>query len=236
MRTARRVAAIALLATSLPAAAAQAAPTPGMEKQFFRVEVKGKQTTTWSQFYAPQGQCDQGVTGSGSETATFRTPRSYRLPVQRIGKDYVLFGDEYGSEVGVMGKTTRTARMEYTPLDPKCHGTGGGEIAPPDCGTKRGAIRIGFGWNVSGRPGIVLTDGDILDFYKNCPLLGTPFPQLQDVDTGLEPIVARIPAKDLFDRSIGKHIVIGRGQRSVDNAGSVWTTKIRFEVTLKRTK
>ena len=42
--------------------------------------------------------------------------------------------------------------------------------------------------------------------------------------------------QDLFDRSIGKHIVIGRGTRRVDNAGSVWTTKIRFEVTLKRTK
>jgi hypothetical protein len=235
MRTARRLAALALLATAVPAAAAQAA-APGVQTRSFRVELKGTQTTTWSQFYAPQGKCDQGVTGSGTEHATFRTPRATKVQVRRIGKEYVVFGGMQGAEVGVVGKTTRSADMEYTPFDPKCGGTGGGELAPPDCGTKRGPFRVGLAWNATGRPGIVLRNGKLLDFYENCPLLGTAFPQLQDVDTSLEPIVAAIPAKDLFDRSIGKHIIVGRGKRSVDNSGDQWTTKLRFEVTLTRTK
>jgi hypothetical protein len=176
------------------------------------------------------------VTGSGKETATFRTPRSSRMQVQRIGKDLVVIGGRHGSEVAVTGRTTRAADLEYTPLDPRCHGTGGGEIAPPDCGTKRASFRVAFAWNVSGRPGIVIRDAGGSDPFTNCPVLGTAFPELQDLDTNLQPIVARIPAGDLFDRSIGKHIVIARGKRAVDNAGDVWTTKLRFEVTLTRAR
>jgi hypothetical protein len=53
MKTARRLAALALLATTVPAAAAQAA-TPGIQTRTFRLELEGTQTTTWSQLYAPQ--------------------------------------------------------------------------------------------------------------------------------------------------------------------------------------
>ncbi len=76
MRTARRIAALAILAATLPAAAAQAAATPGVETRHFRFELKGTQTTRWSQHYEPLGQCVQGVLGTGSETATFRSRRS----------------------------------------------------------------------------------------------------------------------------------------------------------------
>ena len=95
-------------------------------------------------------------------------------------------------------------------------------------------------WNPATRnEGILLEQGDLgspLHGDQSCPVIGTSFPQLLDLNTSDSPVVARMPAAALFDTTIGEHIVIATGRR-VDRSGdSVSTTSIGFTVSLTRVK
>lgn len=232
----------AVLTACLASCAAPALAAPRVA--VFRAEVKGVQTTTWTEHHTPLSRCDQGVTGSGREQVTFHSTRPQKIVATLFGGHHVIFGSADLASADIVTKATvsRQGETSATPLDPTCLGTGGGGgVAPKhDCGTHHGSLAVGLGWSPAGRyEGILLEQGDLgslLNTYTNCPVIGTAFPQLLELTTAGSPIVARIPAAAVFDTSIGKHIVIATGRR-VDHSGdSASTTSIRFTVSLTRVK
>jgi hypothetical protein len=235
---------IAVLAACLASFAAPAVAAPHTPQvAVFRAEVKGVQTTTWTEHHAPASRCDQAVTGSGREQVLFHSTRPQKIVATLFGGHHVLFGSAELASADIVTRATVSRRGETSasPLDPTCLGAGGGGIAPThDCGTHRGSLAVALGWSPAGRyEGIVLEQGDLgslLNTYTNCPVIGTAFPQLLELTTTNAPVVARMPAKALFDTTIGKHIVIATGRR-VDRSGdSASTTSIRFTVSLTRVK
>jgi hypothetical protein len=223
-----------------PAMAAQHAPRVAV----FRAEVKGVQTTTWTENHTPQSRCDQSVTGSGRERVVFHSTRPQKMIATLFGGHHVLFGSADLASADIVTRATvdRQGATSATPLAPTCLGAGGGGGVPPkhDCGTHHGSLAVGLGWSPAGRyEGILLEQGDLgslLNTYTNCPVIGTAFPELLDLNTSGSPVVARMPVAALFDTTIGKHIVIATGRR-VDHSGdSSSTTNIRFTVSLTRVK
>jgi hypothetical protein len=74
---------VAALAACLATCAVPATAAPGVpEVATFRAELKGVQTTTWSQHHTPQSRCDQAVTGSPVALITSRgcAPSGSRTP------------------------------------------------------------------------------------------------------------------------------------------------------------
>jgi len=217
-----------------PAASARAAATPGVQSRVFRISIKGTQTTEWEQHHAPVGRCDQSSDGVGRETATFRTRKPVRMQVQRFGgANSVLFGGAKGNALAAKGKVDRTADILLGDFDPLCKGTGGGGTSAPDCGARDANLQLRLSFVPSRRHGGIWMQGDFFTLYQNCPLLGTGFPEILTDNTNGKPVTAKIPAADLFDRSIGKHIVIARGERTAKDAETEWTTRVRWEITLR---
>jgi hypothetical protein len=231
---------IAVLAACLATCAAPAMAATNVAT--FRAEVKGTQTTTWSENHTPQSQCDQGVSGSGRERVTFASTRPTTIVATRFGGHHILFGsaDLASADIVTRATVSRQGSTTSTPLDIRCEGTGGGGTPPaPDCGARHGSLAVALAWSPAGREGIMLEQGDLgslLHAYTNCPVIGTAFPQLLDLTTAGDSVVARMPASALFDRSIGKHIVIATGRRVSHSGDSTSTTTIRFTVSLTRVK
>jgi hypothetical protein len=225
-------------AADAPSADARAAATPGIQSRAFRVSIKGTQTTTWEQHHAPIGQCDQGSDGVGRETATFRTRRPVRMLLRRFGNaNSVLFSArDKSNALAATGKVNRTAEILLGDLDPRCEGTGGGGFIAPDCGARDADLKLRLSFVPSRRDGGIWMQSDFFTLYKNCPLLGPGFPEILTSNTNGKPVTAKIPAKDLFDRSVGKHIVIARGEQTAKDAETDRTTSVRWEITLRAIK
>jgi hypothetical protein len=235
---------VAVLAACLASCAAPAmAASHAPQVATFRAEVKGIQTTTWTEHHTPLSRCDQEVTGSGREQVVFHSTRPQKMIATLFGGHHVLFGSADLASADIVARTTvnRQGETSASSLDPTCLGAGGVGVAPQrDCGTHRGSLAVSLSWSPARRyEGILLQQGDLgslLHSYQNCPVIGTSFPQLLALNTSGSPVVARMPAAALFDTTIGKHIVIATGRR-VDRSGdSVATTTIRFTVSLTRVK
>jgi hypothetical protein len=212
--------------------AAQAAPGP--QVRTFRVEAHGVQRTTWTESHQPAFACDEGSTGSGSETMRFRSGKPGTVVAYRYGRNAVIFGST-GTELIVRATVTRHGHVSVTPASPTCGGTGGGGTPPvPDCGTRRTRLDLRLDWRPSGPTGITLDTGTIVPPYAlflNCPVLGDAFPHVLNA-VGGAPIVARMPASDLFDPTLRKHIVLGHGRVRRPSSDSASITSIRWIVSL----
>jgi hypothetical protein len=231
------LATLAVAASGAVGASAAAASTP---TRTFDVSVKGEQMTTFWEAHPKTGQCERAVNGKGSERVVFTPLRSEQIVARRYGKNFVLFGQgKLGDdEVGVRAKVTRKSVIVNGPLDPRCEGTGGNTTPPPppDCGTKRTQFDVSLGWSPAAPSrGITLDTGSLIppgELFHNCGVIGITFPTLLTDNTSQRPIVARIPAGDLFDPAFKKHIVIASGRFVSNTVGSGYTTWIRWTVSL----
>ncbi len=237
--TARRTIALAALCVAaVPATADAGTPT-----RKFRVEVEGVQVTKWKEHYTATQQCDQSANGSGTERVTFASRRPTTIVARRYGKNFVLFGNgKIGDdEVDVRAKVKRHGNIVSSPLPKECEGTGGsgpGNV-PKDCGTRRTPWDVSLGWSPAGRGrGITLDSGVLvpLRLFRNCPVIGPSFPEIITSSTSGSDIRAAIPAGDLFNRKLRKHIVIGRGKRVSKSATSDYKTTIKWTVSLTAAK
>jgi hypothetical protein len=234
MRAAALAGALSLLA--LAPAGAQAAR--GLETQRFMVSVKGVQTTAWSYDVPSVALCNPGGTGEGTEVMRFSTSRPKVIEAVRFSRSLVQFG--VGPTAGVIGarvQVTRRRQQVDDPMDPSCRGTGGEEILAPDCGTKRGVLDLRLSYEGFGRPrGVKLRNSHTAtpDMFEACSMNGVTFPTLLDQTTNGGGIASDWPLREIYDRRIGKTIVIGRGRKVVEDATSRQETTIRWEVTFRR--
>ena len=230
------VAAVAALPALAPAAGAPA----GTPTRTFDVSVEGVQTTTFWAAHPQHSHCDQAVRGTGSERVIFTSKRPEAIVARRYGQNFVSFGAGTlgDDEVAVRAKVTQHRAVVTQPLDPRCEGTGGTPTPPakPDCGTKRTQFDVAVGWWPSAPArGITLDRGAVIppgQIFSNCPVQGVTFPDLLTDTSSQRQIVARIPAGDLFNPALRKHIVIGSGRFVSKTAESGYTTQIRWTVSL----
>lgn len=236
--TYRRLAAAVLCAGALaPVAAADAAPASGLKKASFKVTVEGVQTTSWKTDHQGSGGCDGTLTGSGTEKVRFASRavvvnatviKGLSAPVLAKRGTYVE------AKPTLRGKVTRQGRLDAPPGP--CGGTGGGTNIPRDCGTKsfRGVgFPLAYALAVKPKDQLDIRPEFIDDPFKNCPSGGSSFPTLVRTNEG-RPMRTLLPRKELFDRSLGKIIVIARGKESETRGEHTYVTKIRWVITLVR--
>ena len=230
-------AAAATLATGAAPAGARGAVQ--IQTRTFDVSIKGVQTTTFSSSHSSFGECDPASHGAGSERITFYSYGANPIVAKRVRRDIVVFGTgKPGTDdIGVRGRIERKSNTYTAPLDPRCQGTGGDTTPPPapDCGVRRSNFSIGIAWWPDARLGGIILNQSLfvpLPLFRNCPVTGFAFPNVLTASTGGHEIVARIPARDLFDRGLRKHIVRARGQFVSSGSGGGYTTRIQWEITL----
>ena len=230
--------ATALAAVAGPAAANAAKPNPyGVKTAFFKVTVDGVQTTTWKTDHKGAGGCDQDAWGSGTEKVRFTSrPMTVRamvlkglsMPSLTTPKSIV------DANAKLHGKVTRQGTMDAAPGG-ECGGMGGGGIAR-DCGTKsfRG-VKLPLSYQLASRrkDQLALRAEPIDDPFANCPSGGSAFPTLVGTQEG-GPMRADLPRSELFNRKLGKIIVIARGQESETAGEHIYLTKVRWVVTFER--
>lgn len=226
---------------AVPAAASYA--PPNVTTRVFKIEVTGKQTTVYDYKHVAQAQCDVSASGSGGETVTFASRAAEKIELIRFGRNEVFFGrGKLGDdEVSAKARVSRHSSYSAAPGDPKCGGAGGGGKAPPkDCGTRRAGIDLRLAWlSRKGRTGITLDRGTIFPLgklYRNCVINGLSFPALLQADTRGRPIVAAIPAGDLFNRHLRKHIVLAHGRFVSRDEEGGYTTTLAYTISLTAVK
>ena len=232
-------AAVACAAVSPSVAAAATLPAPA-EQQTFKVDVKGVQTTVWTLQHASQGPCDPTQRGGGKETIVFRSSRPERMIARRYGKNYVLFGDplQFGGNDFVTSATvTRNGHIVSSKVASGCGANGGSGPATPDCGTKKTGLDLKLEY-ANDRHGFMLTGGDLGTLgepFHDCPWTGgvTSFPRIVERQR-TRPIVAAIPASDLFDHALGQHVILAQGVERVNSGGVKAVTRLHWDVRLTR--
>jgi hypothetical protein len=216
----------------LIAALALAFPATAFAKTArFRASVEGVQRIAWTVDTADA--CGGTYRGSGSEVVRFHSIRPQRLTV-RSGRVPTFAMGRRWARFDTRGRVTRDGAVTYTP-DPNggaCgDGGGGGDPVappPPDCGTKRFRL-LPLVPEPVGRNAIRLGVGDPapLPPFSACPVYGPAFPDVLPART-------RLPMDELFDDSIGKELVLGRGHRHESAAGITVDTRLEWTLTLAR--
>jgi hypothetical protein len=239
-RTSLRAAALTLCFAALaPVAAADAATDYEIKKAAFKVTVEGVQRTTWATNHVGSGTgCDGSAHGSGKETVRFTSsatkvnamtmtglstpvltkPRAYTDPVAKLRGTIARQGTMTAEGVGECGG-----------------GVDSGPISP-DCGTKSfKGVKFPLSYRLSAKPKDQLDfrPGFIDDPFKNCPSGGYAFPTLVNTNAG-EYMRTELPREELFDKSLGKIIVIARGKESQTSGEDTYVTTIRWVVTFER--
>jgi hypothetical protein len=200
----------------------------------FRASIEGAQTIRWT--VEPQdgpSACGGTYSGSGRETIRFRSIRPQRVTVRMAGRGVPAWViARRWARLDTRGRVNRAGTLTLNPNGRPCGDGGGGEPAPPpapDCGIRRFTLLPLMPVPIN-RNRITIDVGDPapLSPFRNCPVYGPGFPEL------LAPVPARLPARELFDRSIGKEIVLGRGHRHETAAGITVDTRLRWSLTLER--
>lgn len=240
--TAALVAAIA--AAALPGSAA-ATTIPGKNRQAtFLVEVRGVQTTTWTEDHHSSGQlCDYTSTGSGSEKVVFSSRPVVIKAWQFMGAGSVFFtrGRKPATLPG-RGYVVRHGKLERGDFNPSCAVGDGGDgtpSAPPasDCGRKKiASLPIEFEWDPSNgkRLNLVNDSSETGPEYENCPLQGEGWTNLLRSDDKKGTAGEELPAVDIFDKRQGKMLVLGEGAIKRSSMDIDYTVRISWTLTLTR--
>lgn len=236
----------AVAALAATAVSAQAAKQPEVKKALFEATLEGVQRDKWDNLHqgtADPNDCDGTVASKGSEVIRFRSKtilveatdiEGLSSPVLRkAGKSMDLY------PFRLRGTVTRNGTISTSPVPRECSGTGGGYVPPRDCGTKalRG-LRASADYSLARPFGRiqVSSNGEANDPFKNCPGGTQGMPHLLTQKTDNSRITSELPREELFDKKIGKLIVIGRGKRVQKGDETLDTASIRWELTLKRVK
>lgn len=216
------------------AAPAQAA---GVKQATFRVSVKGVQTNTWKTDHVGTGSgCDGDVHGQGSETVRFasNTVKVRAIVTEGLSAPMLTAAGKYvDPTLRLRGKVTR--KGDLVAAEGPCGGTGGGSIAR-DCGTRsfRGlGLTVGYQLGGDAKDDLDLRPEMIDDPFRNCPSGGEAFPVLVHSNEGAR-MKAELPRGELFDKRLGKIIVIARGKESVTSGEHTYVSRTRWEVTFRR--
>jgi hypothetical protein len=242
MKRAVALAAVAVAALA-PAGAAEAAP---QKTARFVAYVSGKQVTTWNMpRYATYRDC-QGqryTEGEGREVVTFRSEKPTRLLVYKNGAygpfvrygTWSRFGQSTAIGIQATGKADRTGRVVHS-LEPSvCHDAGdptSEDTGPYDCGSRPYSPAVGLDWRGNR---LTLATLDLFpEPFQNCPLNVPAGVDGQDITK----ISERYPARDLFDRSQGLVVVLGRqtftGKFQSDHGTT--TTTVTWKLRLRRAR
>jgi hypothetical protein len=229
----------ALGAAAIPATAAE---QPKIRNAYFKVTIEGVQKDKWNAFH--QGgahKCDATVSQKGSEVVKFRSKPILIKATDMEGLSNPVFSHGDGSSLypfKLRGTVSRQSQINASPTPPECGGKGGGGI-PKDCGTKplRGLkARADY---ALGKPyGYIQiqSDSSARDPFRNCGGGSQGFPHLLDYTAQNKRIDSELPRNEVFDKSLGKIIVIGRGRSVQKGEETEDIASIRWEVTLKRVK
>jgi hypothetical protein len=225
------------LAALAPVATADAATNYEIKKAAFNVTVEGVQRTTWATDHVGTGGCDGSAQGSGKETVRFtsRETRVNAMTMKGLSAPVLSKPRAYTDAVlKLRGKVARQGTLTAEPGG-ECGGAGGGSI-PRDCGTKTfKGVTFPLSYRLAAKPKDQLDfrPGFIDDVFKNCPSGGYSFPTLVNTKEG-EYMRTELPREELFDKSLGKIIVIARGKESETSGEDTYVTTIRWVVTFER--
>ena len=237
-RTSLRAAALTLCFAALaPVAAADAATDYEIKKAAFKVTVEGVQRTTWATNHVGSGGCDTSAHGSGKETVRFTSSATKVNAMTMKGLSAPLLSKPGAYTDGVVKLRGTVARQGTMTAEPggECGGGVGGSISP-DCGTKSfKGLKFPLSYRLAAKPKDQLDfrPGFIDDPFKYCPSGGYAFPTLVRTNQGDE-MRTELPREELFDKSLGKIIVIARGKETQTSGEDTYTTTIRWVVTFER--
>ena len=231
---------VAALAAAAPVA--HAAKTPKITAKYtYKVELVGKQTTTWSLNHVGAGPaaCDMNQTGSGKEVVRFSSRPTVMYTFDGLSQPY--FFQKRGSQVGALkmplrGTINRQGSVFTQPLPPgtdNCPDGVGGAPPTPDCGTRKLRGLVVEPEYEYKKDRIVLEQSDAAkDPFKHCPAGGSSWPYLLPYDTANRSIGQELPYKDLFEQ--GKNIIIATGVHKNTTGDLKWTTRLRWELSFRR--
>lgn len=226
---------LALLAAVLPGAAEAKPALPKIKRAAFKVTVDGIQRTSWKLNHVGKGGCDGNATGAGTEALRFTSkPKTLRAMYFKGLSNPILSIGRVTPAIPLRGKVTRAGKVNAD--EGLCGGTGGGQKVAPDCGAKsiRGAkVTLEYLLRSKSRIGLARYLG-IDDPFRNCPSGGFSFPNLVDQNTNDSRVGSKLPIGELFDRRLGKIILIGKGKRTESDSDGTYTSTIRWVVTLQR--
>jgi hypothetical protein len=200
------------------------------------VTVDGVQRTTWATNHVGTGGCDGSAQGSGKETVRFTSPATKVNAMTMKGLSAPVLSNPRaytGAVLKLHGKVARQGTMTSAPGE--CGGDGGAPIQR-DCGTKKfKGVKFPLDYRLGAKP------KDQLDFrpsfvddpFKNCPSGGYSFPTLVRTNEG-DYMRTDLPREELFDKSLGKIIVIARGKETETSGEHTYETTIRWVVTFER--
>jgi hypothetical protein len=237
--------ALGLVALAVAAPVAGAAKTPQITAKFFyKAEIKGVQTTTWTINHVGAGpeSCDMDQTGQGKETVRFSSKPTQIYTFDGLSQPFFFMkkgaNDAQQAQMPLRGTVTRSGSVYTQPLPPDADNCpdGTGEPAPPaDCGTKKIKGLIVKPEYEFKKDHLVLSQSDAAKgpIFKHCPS-SSSWPYLLKEDTAGRTIGQNLPYDDLFNQ--GKNIIIARGTYAQTTGEVQWTTRIRWELSLTRTK
>lgn len=232
----------ALAATATAAVAAAPASAAKYESATFKVTVEGKQQIEWAATDPDMGSCDVATLETGTEKVRFSSRPTTISAFRAPGDKLVTFVAGKGlPQFRGKAKVTRDSDLTLGPSTPgeDCPGGGGtGSSTPPDCGTKTvDPYAIGFGYDSELGKRINLFGNQAEDPFANCPGAGSNgFPYLlgELTDGNTKRKLPDFPAGEVFDDSLGKIILIGRGTRNVREEGFSLDGKMQWEMTFRR--
>jgi hypothetical protein len=226
-----------------PAASAEAAANK-VNTARFAVTVEGVQANSWSNVHHADGigGCDADHTSHGTEEVRFKSSnfslRALSVPGLRTPSLTIMGGGRPTfPQFKLRGTVNRTGDLYVAPNQSECGGPDSGSApTPKDCGSKAFAGLTGtFDYRNRSKPRDQLEFGTILgkDVFANCPSGGTAFPDLLSEYDG-KPMNVRLPRDELFDKEIGKLILIGRGRDVQTSHDYNSKTTSRWVITLVR--
>src|SRR3954462_8128419 len=229
---------IAILPAVL-ALAAPAAASAGVHTAKFDVSVSGSQVTEWSERTHMIGGDCKGRSferGAGHETVTFRSRHSERYMALGTGRLATLSPTGRYGRFGIYspGKTERAGVYVYSKdSNGACATPETSYIPDYDCDTLKRAFNVTFAYDGK-RLGVLAgsgTGGRAFEPFGSCPIQNSP----DVIADGITDITSRLPARELFDGDLGKHIVLGEKtfEPSHQTAFSPSRATVRRKVTLR---
>jgi hypothetical protein len=213
----------------------------------FRVSIEGKQRVTWQENRVDQGYCPSVTKGAGSETVRFRS-RSYAVTAVDIGSGVIWRRGRRPAVLPTSGTVSRRGSSTLTPMygpdRDECYGTRCSAInpcdgagwtppPPPDCGKRRFSLYL-IGLHGFTKDRLYVSDDNPPPLgYRNCTFRGPGFPDLMAAASG-RMIAPRFPRDEVFDESLGKELIIGRGSEPVRGVGVTGRASVEWTLEFVR--
>lgn len=235
--------AVAILIAAAADGAGALTAANGFKAAKFRVEVKGTQRARLIDTHEASGECDSGDFSTGTEKLTFHTAKPVIITAfdpPGGGLDPEIFA---GRRLGI--PTVATLERSFTPkivgpADPACARNGGEATDDrPDCGRRRLRFPVVLQYSEEAQDGLVLSSAVSEEtLYKRCPSPAPTeaFPFLLGKEKAGRPIVATLPAKDLFHPRFKQWISIADGTGEAIPEEEWHETKLHWEVSFTRIK